>query len=199
MRNGPWLTLLAGAALLAGCGSAEEANQAAASGNGAADSSTGGGTGNSAQASRTLGDAVGQNAQLSQFAEALQAAGMAEVLRAGSYTVFAPTNAAFDRVPAEARARLAAAEGRDELRQLLSGHIVVGMVTAQDLSRAIERGQGRATLATVAGSNLTVTKEGDALVITDAAGGRARVAQADQLSSNGSMHLIDALLMPGGG
>ena len=84
----------------------------------------------------------------------------------------------------------------DTLRQLLTGHLVVGVVTAQDLGRAIERGQGRATLATVAGGTLTVARDGDALVVTDAAGGRARVTQADQINTNGATHVIDAVLMP---
>jgi uncharacterized surface protein with fasciclin (FAS1) repeats len=72
-------------------------------------------------------------------------------------------------------------------------------VTSEDLSRAIERGQGgRAELATVAGGNLTVMREGDAIVINDGAGGRARVTRADQLQSNGVLHSVDAVLMPGG-
>lgn len=186
--------LLASAALLSACSRDGDGNQASA-GNTAAES---GGEGNaSAAAGRTtIAEAIGQNQDLSQLGQAVQAAGLGDVLRRGSYTLFAPNNAAFDALPAEAKSRLMSQEGREDLRQLLSGHLVVGVVTAEDLGRAIERGQGRATLATVGGGTLTVQRDGDALVVTDAAGGRARITQPDQIHTNGASHVIDAVLMP---
>jgi uncharacterized surface protein with fasciclin (FAS1) repeats len=191
------LTVALAAAALAGCQGAEEAgNEAAAPANGSADSAGGGGN----RATSTIGQTAGQTAELSQFAQAVQAAGLGATF-GGSipYTVFAPVNSAFDAVPAEARTRLMAAEGRAQLTQLLTHHVVPGVITSQDLAAAMERGQGRAVLATIAGPNLIVTREGDGLIVTDGAGGRARIVQADRRQSNGMIHHVDAVLMPGSG
>lgn len=191
------LALSLGAAALAGCQAAEQAgNNAAANGQG--DSSTGGNA--QGASARSIADTAGQSADLSQFSQALQSAGLTETLRgAGPYTVFAPVNAAFEAVPQETRTRLMAPAGRERLTELLTFHIVPGVVTAQDLNAAMQRGQGRATITTVSGANLTVAREGDALVITDPSGGRARVVQPDRIQSNGVLHHVDAVLMPGGG
>ena len=197
MRIRDLLMLGAASALAIGCQAAEDAGNRAA-GNAAGDSSTGGNA--QGQASRTIAETAGQNADLSEFNRALEAAGLGETLRgAGPYTVFAPANAAFEQVPGETRTRLMAPEGRDQLTQLLTAHIVPGVVTAQDLGRAIERGGGRATVATVSGVNLTVAREGDALIVTDPAGARARVTQADHIQSNGVIHHVDTVLMPSAG
>lgn len=191
------LLVLAMAGALAACSGTEEAgNNAAAQGGG--DSSTGGNA-QRGEAGRSIGDAAAQSGDLSQFSRALQSAGLTETLRgAGPYTVLAPVNAAFDSVPQETRTRLMSPEGRERLTELLTHHIVPGVVTTQDLGAAIQRGQGRATLTTVSGANLTVTREGDAFVVADASGSRARIVQADRIQSNGAIHHVDALLMPGG-
>jgi uncharacterized surface protein with fasciclin (FAS1) repeats len=193
----PVLALSLAVAALAGCQATEQAGENAAA-NGQGDSSTGG---NAQGASgRSIADSAGQSGDLSQFSQALQSAGLTETLRgAGPYTVFAPVNAAFDAVPQEARTRLMAPEGRERLTELLTFHIVPGVVTAQDLNSAMQRGQGRATITTVSGANLTVSRDGDALVVTDPSGARARVVQADRIQSNGVLHHVDAVLMPGAG
>jgi uncharacterized surface protein with fasciclin (FAS1) repeats len=193
MRIQLFFALCLGAAAVAACQPGEDAgNNAAAAGQS--------GNGQQGQAGRSIGDTAGQSPDLAQFAQAVQAAGLTDTLRsAGPYTVFAPVNAAFDAVPQETRTRLMAAEGRDRLTELLTFHIVPGVVTVEDLDAAIRRGQGRATITTVSGANLTVSREGDALVVTDASGTRARVVQADRIQSNGVLHHVDALLMPGGG
>jgi uncharacterized surface protein with fasciclin (FAS1) repeats len=179
----------------AACQSGDEGGNKAADGN-----SSPGGNAQQAQTGRSIGDTVGQSADLGQFSQALQAAGLADTLRSsGPYTVFAPVNAAFEAMPQETRARLMAPEGRDRLTELLTFHIVPGVVTAEDLDAAIRRGQGRATVTTVSGANLTVSREANALIVTDPSGGRARVVQADRIQSNGVVHHVDALLMPGGG
>jgi uncharacterized surface protein with fasciclin (FAS1) repeats len=179
------------AALAAGCGGD--------SGNDAEPKSQAGGAGGaSRQKSRTLAEAVGQSADLGQFNRAAEAAGLGQVLRGGSYTLFAPVNAAFDRLPEESRNRLMAEEGREQLRQLLAYHMVPGVVTVEDIGRAIQRGQGRAVMATTSGGTLTFSREGETLFVTDAAGGRARVSQPDQIQTNGVVHHIDAVLMPAG-
>jgi uncharacterized surface protein with fasciclin (FAS1) repeats len=150
------------------------------------------------QARATIGDALGGSADHTAFVQALQSAGLIETLRgAGPYTVFAPTNAAFDAVPEAARRRLTAPDQRDRLITLLSYHIVPGTVTAEDLGRAIDRGpNGRAELATVTGDNLSLSRDGEAIFVADGAGALARLSRADQIQANGVVHSIDAVLMP---
>lgn len=149
------------------------------------------------RSNRTIGESLGGAAGHSSFMAAIDAAGMAEVLRgAGPYTVFAPTNAAFDAVPEETRQALMAEEQRAALTGLLSYHIVPGVMMAADIGAAIDRAGGRAEIASVAGANLSASRDGDAILITDGAGGTARVVEADMVQSNGVVHGIDALLMP---
>jgi len=179
-------------AALAACGADQDANKSG--GNAAA----GNAAGEAAQAG-TIGDALAGSADHSSLVQALRSSGLIDTLGgAGPYTLFAPTNAAFEAIPEDARRNLMAPEQRERLTELLSYHIVSGTVTAEDLGRAIDRGQGgRAELATVTGENLGVSRDGNAIVVSDAAGGRARVTRPDQNSSNGVVHSIDAVLMPG--
>ncbi|MGA9581320.1 MAG: fasciclin domain-containing protein [Allosphingosinicella sp.] len=129
------------------------------------------------------------------LANAVKAAGLTETLSgAQPYTLFAPTDAAFAKLPAGAANGLLAPEAKGQLVALLTGHIVPGLVTADDLGRAIERGKGKAELATVGGSNLNFAREGESIVVTDAAGGRALVAGAEKLASNGVVHSVDGVL-----
>ena len=178
---------------LAACSGGNDGNQAAA-GNGAAAN----GSAEASQNRQTIGDALAASADHSALVQALQAAGLTETLRgAGPYTVFAPTNAAFDAIPEDVRTGLMSAGQRERLTSLLSYHIVSGTVTAEDLGRAIDRAEGhRAELATVTGQNLTITRDGEAMVISDAGGGRARITRPDQNQANGVVHSIDAVLMP---
>lgn len=154
---------------------------------------------NQAEARQTIGETLAGASDHSAFVEAIQSAGLAETLRgAGPYTVFAPTNAAFEAIPEEVRSELTSQAQRERLTNLLSYHIVPGTVTLEDLGRAIEQGPGgRAELATVTGRNLSVARNGDSIVLTDGAGGTASVAPDEQIGSNGVVHPIDAVLMPG--
>ena len=128
------------------------------------------------------------------LANAVKAAGLTETLSgAQPYTVFAPTEAAFQKLPGGAGGLLAP-EAKGQLVALLTGHIVPGAVTAEDLGRAIDRGKGKAELATVGGSALSFSRDGDAIVATDAAGGKARLTRSDQLQSNGVVHDVDGVL-----
>jgi uncharacterized surface protein with fasciclin (FAS1) repeats len=128
---------------------------------------------------------------------AVKAAGLTETLSgAQPYTIFAPTEAAFGKLPAGAVNNMLEPEQKGRLTAFLTAHIVPGTVTAQDLGRAVERGRGKASLATVGGATLSVARDGDALVVTDPAGGTARVVSADRAASNGVIHAIDAVLMP---
>lgn len=187
------VTLLLACGLAAAC-SDEGGGNNQASGNQA--------EGNAQAAQGTsIGDALGASLDHSSFLQGLQSAGLTDTLRgAGPYTVFAPTNAAFQAIPEDARQRLTAPEQRDRLITLLSYHIVPGTVTAADLGRAVDQAQGgRAALATVTGDNLTLSRDGNALLISDAGGAVARIVRPDQIHSNGVVHSIDAVLMPGGG
>lgn len=177
---------------LAACGDNETNDQATAN------EAAGNAATAQAQSRTDISEALGQSGDHSSFVEAIETAGLTQTLRGvGPYTVFAPNNAAFEAIPAETREGLNTPDQRERLIALLSYHIVPGTVTAQDIGRAIDSGQGgRAELATVAGDNLTLSREGDAVIVTDGSGARARIVQADQLHSNGVVHSVDAVLMP---
>ena len=188
--------VLALACLAAACGDGD--------GNRTAENGSGGNAAAAAKAGQsraTIGDALAGSADHSAFLQALQSSGLIETLRgAGPYTVFAPTNAAFDAIPEDARRSLTAPEQRDRLIALLSYHIVPGTVTSADLGNAIARGQGgRAELATVTGANLSLFREGDSIIVSDGANTRARITRADQNQANGVVHSIDTVLMPASG
>lgn len=177
--------------LLAACGG-DDGNSA---GN-AAESRAGGAP--KAEARSTIGDALVASADHRAFVDALQASGLIDTLRgAGPYTVFAPSNAAFEALPEDARARLAAPDQRDRLIALLSYHIVPGTVTTADITGAVARAPGgRAELATVTGANLSLFREGEAIIVSDGANARARITRGDQTAANGIVHSIDTVLMP---
>jgi uncharacterized surface protein with fasciclin (FAS1) repeats len=189
------MVMLGFTALLLSCGDGGEGNNAAeraAAGNEAA-------PGEAAQARGTIAEALAASPDHSAFVQALQSSGLIDTMRgAGPYTVFAPTNAAFDAIPADARRLLTAPGQRERLITLLSTHVVPGTVTAADLNRAIDRGRdARAELATVTGDNLALSRDGPAILLGDGAGGTARIIRADQVQSNGVVHSVDAVLMPG--
>ena len=128
---------------------------------------------------------------------AVQAAGLADTLSgAGPFTVFAPTNAAFDKLPAGTVDTLLRPENRAQLANILTYHVVSGRVTASELMDMIRAGGGSATLRTVAGGNLTARMSGNSVILVDAAGGTATVTQADVMQSNGVIHVTDTVSMP---
>lgn len=128
---------------------------------------------------------------------AVQAAGLASTLSGpGPFTVFAPTNAAFDKLPAGTVDTLVQPANRPTLTRILTYHVVPGRITAADLAQRIRAGNGRATLTTVQGATLTVTQSGNNVIVTDAAGGSSTVTIADVLQSNGVIHVVDTVLMP---
>ena len=129
---------------------------------------------------------------------AVQAAGLVETLQGpGPYTVFAPTNAAFDALPAGTVDGLLEPDSKDELTGVLTYHVVEGSLDAAALTQQIEAGNGEARLTTVAGGEL-VAKPNPAggVTITDAQGNTANVTTADLRSSNGVIHVVDKVLMP---
>ena len=129
---------------------------------------------------------------------AVQAAGLAETLSGpGPFTVFAPTNAAFAKLPSGTVETLLRPENKAMLASVLTYHVVSGRMSAADLMAAVRAGGGTATLSTVNGGTLTARMSGGNLVLTDAKGGRSTVTQADVFQSNGVIHVTNAVSLPG--
>jgi uncharacterized surface protein with fasciclin (FAS1) repeats len=114
----------------------------------------------------------------------------------GPFTVFAPTNAAFAKLPAGTVETLVKPENKGTLTTILTYHVVAGTMTSQSIAAAIKAGGGKAELTTVQGEKLTAWMKGDKLVLTDAKGGNSMVTIADVMQSNGVIHVVDTVLMP---
>lgn len=128
---------------------------------------------------------------------AVKAAGLVETLSgAGPFTVFAPTNAAFDKLPAGTVETLLKPENKAMLSGILTYHVVSGKVGAADLVKMIKDNSGKAMVKTVAGGTLTATMKGKNVILTDEKGGIATVTIADVNQSNGVIHVIDSVLLP---
>lgn len=139
------------------------------------------------------------NPDFTTLVSAVQAAGLVDTLNgAGPFTVFAPTNAAFEKIPAATRESLMAPAGKEDLTGILTYHVVAGNVSAAALAEQITAGGGSATLTTIQGGTLTARAEADgSITLTDAAGNTSRVVQADVAATNGVIHAIDTVVMPG--
>jgi len=128
---------------------------------------------------------------------AVRAAGLVDTLASGGpFTVFAPTDAAFAKLPAGTVDTLLQPANRDQLRAVLTYHVVPGKVTSAQLVDLIGQNGGKATLTTVQGGTLTASLSGSSVLITDAAGGSAKVTAADLVQSNGVIHVTDAVSLP---
>ena len=128
---------------------------------------------------------------------AVKAAGLVDTLASGGpFTVFAPTDAAFAKLPDGTVQTLLQPENRDQLRAVLTYHVVPGRVTASQLVEMIQQNGGQATLTTVQGGTITASLSGDTVVLTDAKGGTATVTSADLVQSNGIIHVTDAVSLP---
>jgi uncharacterized surface protein with fasciclin (FAS1) repeats len=128
---------------------------------------------------------------------AVKAADLVGTLKGdGPFTVFAPTNAAFGKLPAGAVDGLLKAEAKSALAGVLSYHVVAGNLDAAAIIEAISAGGGRAVLKTVNGTELTGSLDGANVTLTDAKGGKSTVVAADLKGSNGVVHVIDSVLMP---
>ena len=128
---------------------------------------------------------------------AVQAAGLAETLQgAGPFTVFAPTNAAFEKLPAGTVDNLLKPENKKMLTSVLTDHVVPGKLDSKAIASAIKKGNGKAELATVEGGKIWLWMQGDKLMIKDEKGGMATVTIADVYQSNGVIHVIDTVVMP---
>ncbi len=128
---------------------------------------------------------------------AVKAAGLVDTLEsAGPFTVFAPTNEAFAKLPAGTVDTLVKPENKATLTKILTYHVVAGKLSSKDIAKAIKAGHGSAKLKTVSGGTLTASMRGSSLILTDEKGGTATVTIADVFQSNGVIHVIDTVLMP---
>jgi uncharacterized surface protein with fasciclin (FAS1) repeats len=129
---------------------------------------------------------------------AVKAAGLVDTLAsAGPFTVFAPTNAAFSQLPAGTVDTLLKPENKPVLTQVLTYHVVPGRIDARALAQQIQSGGGKAMLKTASGGTLTATMSGPNVLITDGKGGAATVTIADVHQSNGVIHVVNKVLLPG--
>jgi uncharacterized surface protein with fasciclin (FAS1) repeats len=128
---------------------------------------------------------------------AVKAAGLVDTLSSpGPFTVFAPTNEAFDKLPPGTVDTLLKPENKPTLTKVLTYHVVSGKLSAADLIAMVKAGGGKATLTTVEGEPLTVMQSGKTLMLTDAKGGMSTITIADVNQSNGVIHVVDTVLMP---
>ena len=128
---------------------------------------------------------------------AIKAAGLVDTLSGkGPFTVFAPTNAAFDKLPAGTVDTLVKPESKDTLTKILTYHVVPGRLTSTQIAARIKAGRGKTTFKTVQGGRLTASMMGKRLMLRDAKGGMSHVTIANVMQSNGVIHVVDTVLMP---
>lgn len=149
-------------------------------------------------ASRNIIENAVNSSDHTTLVAAVKAAGLVETLSGpGPFTVFAPTNDAFAKLPAGTVDILLQPANLTTLQSILTYHVVPGRVSAAELLAMIKAGGGRARLTTVQGGQLTASVMGGRVMLTDAKGGMAHVTQADVMQSNGVLHVTDALSLPG--
>lgn len=155
-------------------------------------------TGASASAGTVLMLAQG-DPDFTTLVSAIQTAGMETTLNGpGPFTVFAPTNAAFEKIPAARRDALSSPEGQTDLRRLLAYHVVPGRLNAAALAQRIQAGGGALSLTTLEGGTLTArTDANGSITLTDSASGVSRVVEADMAAGNGVIHALDTVAEPG--
>ena len=148
-------------------------------------------------ASTTIVDVAVGNPNFSTLVAAVKAAGLAETLSGeGPFTVFAPTNAAFEKLPAGTVDGLLKPENLEKLKGLLTYHVVAGKFDAAAVTDAITKGNGKYTVTTVQGGKIDLSLKDGKVVLTDANGATSTVATADVAASNGVIHAIDTVVMP---
>jgi len=134
---------------------------------------------------------------LTTLVAAVKAAGLVDTLNGqGPFTVFAPTNAAFEKLPAGTVDKLVQPAAKKQLTDILTYHVVPGSYTAADLKAIATKNGGKATLKTAEGKTLTVEEKMGKWVVIDQSGGTAAIETADVMQANGVVHVIDNVLMP---
>jgi len=128
---------------------------------------------------------------------AVKAAGLVETLKStGPFTVFAPTNEAFDKLPKETVPTLLKPENKATLTKILTYHVVAGRLSAEDLMAKVKAGKGKTELTTVQGGKLWVMQQGKKLYLVDEKGGKSWITIADVFQKNGVIHVVNTVLMP---
>jgi uncharacterized surface protein with fasciclin (FAS1) repeats len=128
---------------------------------------------------------------------AVKAAGLVNTLEGpGPFTVFAPTNAAFDKLPGGTVATLLKPENKQTLTNILTYHVVPGRLTTKDLRETIKAGGGKAELKTVEGASLTIAEQDGKLWLTDAKGDKAEITISNVMQSNGVIQVINTVMLP---
>jgi uncharacterized surface protein with fasciclin (FAS1) repeats len=128
---------------------------------------------------------------------AVKAAGLVETLQSkGPFTVFAPTNAAFDKLPKGTVESLLKPENLKTLQTILTYHVVAGKLSAADIMNLIKKGNGKATLKTVSGGTLTAWMKGKDIYLTDENGTSSKITISDVNQSNGVIHVVDTVVLP---
>jgi uncharacterized surface protein with fasciclin (FAS1) repeats len=148
-------------------------------------------------ASKTIVENASQAKNLTTLVAAVKAAGLVETLSGpGPFTVFAPTNAAFEKLPKATVEKLMQPDMKADLAKILTYHVFAGKIDAAEIEKGIKAGGGSFNMKTVEGGPLTARMEGDKVELIDAKGGGAIVEIADVYQSNGVVHVIDSVLMP---
>ena len=199
-RGAVWAPVLAGATLLlAACSAGGHSGSGPAASATAAEPSVMVG-GASMLPSRTIVENAANSKDHTTLVAAVKAAGLVDTLNGpGPFTVFAPTNAAFDKLPQGTVATLLAPANKAKLRTVLTYHVVPGRIDSGELRRRILAGGGKATLTTVEGGTLTAMMNGPRnIVISDAHGDIGHIVVYDVYQSNGVIHSIDQVLLPAG-
>ncbi|HRJ89164.1 MAG: fasciclin domain-containing protein [Blastocatellia bacterium] len=142
-------------------------------------------------------DTAVATSDLSTLVAAVQAAGLVDTLKGkGPFTVFAPVNDAFGKLPAGTVATLLKPENKGTLTAVLTYHVVAGKFDAKSVVAAIKKGNGKAELTTVQGGKITAMLDGANVILMDEKGGKSKVIIADVKASNGVVHVIDTVVMP---
>lgn len=194
MRGVTTVALLSGTLMAAGCMSMDGGMEA----NGmTADPAAVMVGGASMYPTKTIVENAANSPNHTTLVAAVTAAGLVPTLSGpGPFTVFAPTNAAFAKLPAGTVDTLVMPANKATLTKILTYHVVAGRVSAADLMARIRAGGGRAALTTVEGGTLTASLRGNSVILTDEKGGVATVTQADVFQSNGVIHVTDTVSMP---
>jgi len=150
-----------------------------------------------AQKSQTVVENAIASKDHTTLVAAVKAAGLVETLSGkGPFTVFAPTNGAFAKLPKGTVETLLKTENKATLQSILTYHVVAGNLDSKAVVEAIQKGKGTATLVTVQGGKLTASLEGSSVVITDENGNKSTITAVDIFSKNGVIHVIDSVVLP---
>jgi len=150
-----------------------------------------------AQTAKDIVDVAAGSKEHATLVQAIKAADLVNTLKGqGPFTVFAPTNTAFTKLPAGTLDNLLKPENKSALAGILTYHVVAGNLNAKEILAAIKKGGGKTFLTTVAGGKLTATVVKGKVVVTDEKGGQATVITTDLAATNGVIHVIDKVLLP---